>query len=195
MNQWAREFVLIFVPLFIAIDAIATLPIVLTLQRDMNSRERRKMVHIAIATASVLGIIFLVLGKLVLRLLDIKVGHFAIAGGLVLLALALRDLVMGHMVEETPERDEMLAVVPLGTPLTVGPATLTTLLLLSDEYSMWSVLLPLAVNLALAWVIFQQGETFARILGQGGIRGIAKVMSLLLAAIAVRMIFRGIGLI
>lgn len=195
MSQWAKEFVLIFVPLFIAIDAIATLPIVLTLQRDMNSRERRKMVHIAIATASVLGVIFLILGKLVLSLLDIKVGHFAIAGGLVLLALALRDLVMGHMVEETPERDEMLAVVPLGTPLTVGPATLTTLLLLSDEYSMWSVLLPLAVNLALAWVIFQQGETLAHILGQGGIRGIAKVMSLLLAAIAVRMIFRGIGLI
>lgn len=195
MSQWAKEFVLIFVPLFIAIDAIATLPIVLTLQRDMNSRERRKMVHLAIATASVLGVIFLIIGKLVLRLLDIKVGHFAIAGGLVLLALALRDLVMGHMVEETPERDEMLAVVPLGTPLTVGPATLTTLLLLSDEYSMWSVLLPLAVNLALAWVIFQQGETVTRILGQGGIRGVAKVMSLLLAAIAVRMIFRGIGLI
>ncbi|MDO8637565.1 MAG: MarC family protein [Dehalococcoidia bacterium] len=195
MSQWAKEFVLIFVPLFIAIDAIATLPIVLTLQRDMNSRERRKMVHLAIATASVLGVIFLIIGKLVLRLLDIKVGHFAIAGGLVLLALALRDLVMGHMVEETPERDEMLAVVPLGTPLTVGPATLTTLLLLSDEYSTWSVLLPLAVNLALAWAIFQQGETVTRILGQGGIRGVAKVMSLLLAAIAVRMIFRGIGLI
>lgn len=123
MSQWAKEFVLIFVPLFIAIDAIATLPIVLTLQRDMNSRERRKMVHLAIATASVLGVIFLVLGKLVLNIMDIKVGHFAIAGGLVLLALALRDLVMGHMVEETPERDEMLAVVPLGTPLTVGPAT------------------------------------------------------------------------
>ncbi|MBI4596548.1 MAG: MarC family protein [Candidatus Tectomicrobia bacterium] len=195
MNQWAREFVLIFVPLFIAIDAIATLPIVLTLQRDMNTGERRKMVNIAIATASVLGVIFLVLGKLVLNLLDIKVGHFAIAGGLVLLALALRDLVMGRMVEETPEREEMLAVVPLGTPLTVGPATLTTLLLLSDEYSVWSVLLPLVVNLALAWVIFQQGELIARVLGQGGIRGIAKVMSLLLAAIAIRMIFRGISLI
>jgi len=195
MSQWAKEFVLIFVPLFIAIDAIGTLPIVLNLERDMTSRERRKMVHIAIATASVLGVVFLVLGKLVLNIMDIKVGHFAIAGGLVLLALSLRDLVMGHTVEETPERDEMLAVVPLGTPLTVGPATLTTLLLLSDEYSMWSVLLPLAVNLALAWVIFQQGELFARILGKGGIRGVAKVMGLLLATIAVRMIFRGIGLI
>lgn len=195
MNQWAKDFVLTFVPLFVAIDAIGTLPIVLSLQQGLDSRDKRRMVHIAIATASVLGVVFLVLGKVTLNLMGIKIGHFAIAGGLVLIALALRDLVMGRMVEQTPERDEMLAVVPLGTPLTVGPATLTTLLLLSDEHSVWVVLLSLVINLALAWVIFQQGGLFVRILGQGGLRGTAKVMSLFLAAIAVRMIFRGISLI
>ncbi|MBI4287811.1 MAG: MarC family protein [Chloroflexi bacterium] len=195
MTAWAREFVLTFVPLLIAIDAIATVPIVLTLQQGMRPQERVRMVNIAIVTASVLGVIFLVLGKVVLQLLDIQVAHFAIAGGLVLLALALRDLVMGRMVEETPDRQEMLAVVPLGTPLTVGPATLTTLLLLSDEYRIWIVLVSLALNLGIAWVVFQQGKVFARILGQGGIRAVAKVMSLLLAAIAIRMIFRGVSLI
>lgn len=195
MSDWAKDFVLTFAPLFVAIDAIGTLPIILSLQQDMMPRERSRMVHIAIGTASALGVIFLVVGKFILQLLSIKVGHFAIAGGLVLLALSLRDLVTGHMVSETPEREEMLAVVPLGTPLTVGPATLTTLLLLSDEYSVWLVLLSLVINLALAWVIFQQGELFARILGKGGIRGVAKVMSLFLAAIAVRMVFRGISLI
>lgn len=195
MIHWAQGFVLTFFPLFIAIDAVGILPIVLSLQRDMTSQERKRMVHIAIATASALGVIFLIVGKIVLQLLGIKVGHFAIAGGLVLLALALRDLVTGRMVEESPQRDEMLAVVPLGTPLTVGPATLTTLLLLSDEYSIWLVLFSLVLNLALAWVIFMQGDLFARILGQGGLRGLAKVMSLFLAAIAVRMIFRGISLI
>lgn len=192
---WAQEFVPTFVPLFVAIDAIGTLPIVLGLQQDLNTRDRRRMVHIAIATASALGIIFLYLGKVVLRLLGIEVGHFAIAGGLVLLALSLRDLVMGRMVEQAPERDEMLAVVPLGTPLTVGPATLTTLLMLSNDFSIWMVLFSLAANLALAWLIFLQGDRFARVLGQGGLRGMAKVMSLFLAAIAVRMVFRGVSLL
>lgn len=195
MSAWANDFVLTFVPLLVAIDAIGTLPIVLILQQEMSHRERLRMVNIAIITASALGVIFLVLGKIVLQLLGIQVGHFAIAGGLVLLALALRDIVMGRMVQETPDREEMLAVVPLGTPLTVGPATLTTLLLLSDEYPLWLVLVSLAVNLAIAWLTFLQGGLFARILGQGGLRGIAKVMSLFLAAIAVRMVFRGIGLL
>lgn len=192
---WAQEFVLTFVPLFVAIDAIGTLPIVLGLQRDLSARDRRRMVHIAIATASALGVIFLYLGKVVLRLLGIEVGHFAIAGGLVLLALSLRDLVMGRMVEQTPEREEMLAVVPLGTPLTVGPATLTTLLVLNNDFSTWMVLFSLALNLVVAWLIFLQGDRFARVLGQGGLRGMAKVMSLFLAAIAVRMVFRGVSLI
>ena len=183
---------LTFVPLFIAIDALGNLPLVLSLEEGMSHKQRRHLVNVAIVTASVVGLAFLLAGRGILRLLGISVGHFAIAGGLVLLALAMRDLVTGKMVEETVVREEMVAAVPVGTPLTVGPATLTTLLLLSDQYGMPLVLLSFALNMGAAWLVFVQGNRLLGFLGQGGLRAVSKVASLLLAAIGVRMIVRGL---
>jgi len=108
-----------------------------------------------------------------------------------LLGLSLRDLVAGKMME-MPLKEEMVAVVPIGIPLTVGPATLTTLLLLSGQYHLWIVVIAFAVNLVAAWLIFLQANLVIGFLGHGGIRAISKVASLLLAAIAVRMVIRGL---
>ncbi len=186
-----KELVLSFVPLLVAIDAIGTLPIVLGLTEDATRGERLRMVNIALVTALVLGIGFLFLGKWLLRYLSIEVSHFAVAGGIVLLVLAVRDLTTGKMME-MPQKKEMMAVVPIGTPLTVGPATLATLLLLSDQYNEGVVLLAFALNVAAAWLVFVQGGRIAAFLGQGGLRALSKFASLLLAAIAVRMILLGL---
>lgn len=194
MEEIFINFLLCFVPLFVAIDAPGVLPLVLSLTEGMKGKERIRVIHIAILTASIVGLAFLFAGKLVLDLLAISVGHFAIAGGILLLALSLRDLVAGKLME-TPIKEEMVSVVPIGTPLTVGPATLTTLLLLTDEYGLGIVLWAFVLNLLLAWIIFLQGQAIANFLGQGGLRAISKLASLLLAAIAVRMIVKGITLL
>jgi multiple antibiotic resistance protein len=186
--------VLSFVPLFVAIDALGTLPAVIRLSEGMGRRERLRLVNVAIFTASAVGLVFLFMGRAILRVLAISVGHFAVAGGLLLLAFSVRDLVMGKMVDE-PSKEEMVAVVPIGTPLTVGPATLTTLFLLSDQYKLPIVLVAFALNMAAAWLIFLQASAISSFLGRGGLRAVSKVASLLLAAIGVRMIFRGIELV
>lgn len=188
------QLVLTFVPIFIAVDAPGNLPLLLALGQEMERREWSRMVWLAVITASAVGLAFLFLGKAVLGLLGIAVAHFAVAGGLVLLALSMRDLTTGRMME-TPLKEEMVAVVPLGTPLTVGPATLTTLLLLSDQFSLGIVLLSFLLNMVATWVIFREGNRIARFLGQGGLKAVSKVASLLLAAIGVRMIFRGVELL
>jgi len=190
MPHFLGPLLLTFVPLFIAIDALGNLPLVLSLEEGLDKKQRRHLVDLAIVTASVVGLAFLLLGRAILHLLGISVGHFAIAGGLVLLAISVRDLVTGKLVEETVVREEMVAVVPIGTPLTVGPATLTTLLLLTDQYGMGLVLFSFALNMVAAWLVFLQGNHLVGFLGQGGLRAVSKVASLLLAAIGVRMIVR-----
>ena len=120
MSNWP-DFVLTFVPLFIVIDPLGNLPFVISLTEDMSSRERRKTVHTAVATAAIIGFAFLFFGRFILDVMDISVGSFAIAGGLILLVLSIRYMTTGRMVEMIKE--EMVAVVPIGTPLTVGPAT------------------------------------------------------------------------
>jgi multiple antibiotic resistance protein len=189
-----REFLLTVVPLFVAIDALGTVPILISITSDATPAGRVKIVNVAMFTASILALVFLFLGKSILDLLGITIGHFAVAGGTILGALALKDMLTGKFVEPVL-KEEMVAVVPIGTPLIAGPATVTTLILLTSQYNWWIVLISLATNLVVAWLVFLQSNRLVKFLGQGGVRAFSKVMSLLLAAIGVRMIFVGIALI
>jgi multiple antibiotic resistance protein len=119
------------------------------------------------------------------------VDHFAIAGGLILLLISLRELVTTGT-PEAPPKEEMVEVVPIGTPLLAGPATITTLLLLADLYGIGPVLLAFGANLLAAWGVLHQSAAIAAFLGHGGLMALAKVTYMFLAAIAVRMVLKGV---
>ena len=190
--SYGKQFLLSFVPLFVAIDAVGTLAIIVGIIRDTPPRTRLKVVNIALMTALILGFVFLLVGREILRFLGIEVAHFAIAGGLVLLALGIREILGGRPPQDVPEQRELLAVVPIGTPLTAGPATLATLLVLTDKYSLGAVAPAYLANIAIAWVVFFYGASIAAFLGRGGLLALSKVASLLLAAIAVKLIVDGV---
>lgn len=188
-----QSFILTFVPLFIVIDALGNLPFVISLSEGMSAQERHRMAHIAMTTAAAVGLAFLFLGHFILRVMGISVGSFTIAGGFILLVLSIKHITTGRMVEMIKE--EMVAVVPIGTPLTVGPATTTTLLLLVDEFPLYVVLFSFILNLLITWFILLVGNEIFRFMGHGGLKAVSRVFSLLLAAIAVSMIIRGLGLV
>ena len=182
-----------FIPLFIVVDALGNLPIVISLTEGSSPRERYRIVHLASATATVVGLIFLFFGQFILNVLSISVGSFAIAGGIILLVLSIKYMTTGRMVETIKE--EMIAVVPIGTPLVVGPATITTLLILASQFPLYIVLISFMINLLITWVIFMLSETIIKVLRPGGLKAISKVFSLLLAAIAVKMVMDGLNLV
>ena len=191
--EWLGLFILTFIPLFIAIDAVGNLTFVIALSKGMDKSKRRRTIHIAVFTAALVGLAFLFFGQFILNVLGISVGSFAIAGGLVLLVLSIKYVTTGEMVEIVKE--EMVAVVPIGTPLTVGPATITTLLLLATQFPLYLVLLSFVLNILLTWFIFLLSGQIVRFTGRGGLSAISKVFSLLLAAIAVGMVIRGLSLL
>jgi multiple antibiotic resistance protein len=193
MNKFWQDFVLTFVPLFIVIDAIGNLPFVLTLSDGMTTKARNRMIHVALITATAVGLVFLFFGKFILNVMNISVGALTIAGGIILLVLSIRYLVSGKVIEG--DKEEMAAIVPIGTPLVVGPATITTLLLLSSDYSTGITLLSLAVNLLLSWIIFLSGARIAGFLGKGGLKAISQIFSLLLAAIAINLVIDGLNMV
>ncbi len=178
-------------PLFIVINALDKIPYIISLSEGMTKQERRKMIHIATITAAIVGLVFLFFGQFILKVMGISVGAFAIAGGLILLVLSIKYMSTGRMVEAIKE--EMVAVVPIGTPLTVGPATITTLLLLATQFPIYMVLISFALNILIAWGIFMLSSYIVRFMGQGGLKATSRVFSLLLAAIAVSMIIHGLG--
>ena len=196
MVEFLKDLGLAFIPLFVAMDAVGTLPILLGLSENMAPKERTRMVRYAMITALGLGLGFIALGKIVFWLLGIEVFDFLVAGGLILFILAARELLVERRGEQIPTDGGMIGVVPLGTPLIVGPAVLTTLLLLIDRYQgalgVTAVVIAFCINLAIAWLIFAQGNRIAGFLGRAGLRAASKIAMLLLAAIAVMMIREGL---
>jgi len=184
---------LTFVPLFIVIDALGNLPFVIALSEGMSRRERRNVIHVAVITATIVGLAFLFFGQFILNVMGISVGSFTIAGGLILLVLSIKYILTGRVVEAV--REEMIAVVPIGTPLLSGPATIATLLLLVGQYPLHIVLISFMLNLLIAWVLFLLGNQIINFMGKGGLRAVSNVFNLLLAAIAIAMIIRGLEML
>lgn len=189
-----KELGLSFIALFVAMDAIGVLPFLLLLAKDVTPEQRSRMVRYAMLTGVGFGLGFVAIGKGVFLSLGILIDDFLIAGGLILLIFAVRHLLTGQLVETRTVglSSEMLAVVPLGTPLLVGPATLAILLLLTAKYSLSPVLIAFLLNIAVAWLMFAQANRIAGWLHQGGLRALSQIASLLLAAIAVMLIREGI---
>ena len=186
---WLKHLLLALIPLFVAIDPVGLIPVFLGMTEGIDLDHRKRISYQALATAAIVLIGFMFLGKLTFRVLGIGVGDFKIAGGLILLMLASRDLMRTDL--RTPVLPEDFGVVPLGLPLIAGPATLTTLLILMDSVGTEFTLLALLINLLIVAFAFYFADALARLVGKTTLRAISRIIALLLAAIAVSMIRRG----
>ncbi|MDD5496426.1 MAG: MarC family protein [Candidatus Omnitrophica bacterium] len=185
-----REFLLAFIPIFIAMDAIGILPMFIGFTEHLKKTERRRTILQSILTAFIIGILFLFLGRWIFAILGIQVSDFKIAGGAVLLAISLRDILQYEKSHKLPS--ETMGAVPIGTPLVVGPAVLTTIIILLDSYGPFITVLSFVINLIITWIVFFYSAAISNFLGKAGSKAFSKIASLLLAAIAVMMMRKGI---
>ncbi|MFH0732154.1 MAG: MarC family protein [Candidatus Omnitrophota bacterium] len=186
----AKEIVLAFIPIFVAVDAIGVLPIFVSLTHGVSKKGKVKIIFQSVITALCLAVGFIFLGKAVFRFLNITIGDFMIAGGALLFCIAISDIMSPTEKRRQPINE--LGAVPIGTPLIVGPAVLTTSLIIIGEYGLAPTLVSVLINILLAGVIFLFSEYIIKLLGVAGTRALSKIMSLLLAAIAVMMIRKGV---
>ena len=180
-----------FVPLFVAVDSIGLLPLFIALVEGRNKAQVRRIIFQSILTAIIVGLLFLFVGEAVLRFLGITVSDFLVAGGLVLFLIAVNGLFTDPAVK-TNVRPEDLGPVPIGVPLIVGPAVLTTIMLLAQEYGAAPAAFALVANIGLTGILFGISEYVIAVIGKSGAKIMSKIVHLLLAAIAVMMVRRGL---
>src|SRR2546422_5854643 len=125
-----RTLLLTFIPLFVAVDVVAVVLVYLGIGMPLDETARRRLVREATMTAAAIGLGFLLVSDAVLHFLGVTVGDFQVAGGVLLLVLSIYDLLHPELPLRQPGAH--LGVVPLGIPMIVGPATLTTLLTLAQ---------------------------------------------------------------
>ncbi len=186
-----KNFLLCFVPFFVAVDAIGVLPIFIGLTEGLDSHQRRRIIFQSLITASAVAIMFLLGGPFVLALVGVGVSDFMLAGGILLLVISLSDLITGEKRQRAVD-PETIGAVPIGVPLISGPAVLTTAVLLANEHGIAPASAALLVNIGIAGVVFSFAKAIERFLGNAGSKTLSKVASLFLASIAVMLIRKGI---
>ena len=183
-------FVLAFIPLFVAVDPIGLLPVFMNLTGHLRPAERSAVISQSVLTAFVVAVAFLLVGKWLLDQVGVSIWDFSIAGGLILFILSITDLLTTQKARRLPV--STIGVVPLGVPLIVGPAVLTTSLLLLHSYGAILTLASLVLNIAIVWVTLMGAKQVVKVIGEQGAAVVSKVSSLFLAAIAVMLVRRGL---
>jgi multiple antibiotic resistance protein len=181
---------LAFAALFVAVDILGLLPLYLSLTGGLPPEDRRRLPWQCALTAAAVGLGFLAAGQALFQILGITVGDFQVAGGLLLLVLSVSDLVRGPAAVEAA--NTTVGIVPLGTPLVVGPAVLTTLLLLVQTHGYGPTLIAYAGNIVLVYAALRHAPLVERVVGKAGSQAAGKVAGLFLAAFGVSLIRRGL---
>lgn len=177
-----------------AVNAIGVLPMFMSFTEGLDRPKINRIIMQSVVTATIVAVIFLAVGKIILDLLGITVSDFMIAGGTLLFIISLNDLL--SMAKNWSQIDpESLGAVPLGVPLIVGPAVLTTILILVSEYGPLATVAALIVNIIIAGLTFWLYAPIIRLLGKSGAKTVSKLADLLLAAIAVMMVRKGVMLL
>ena len=189
MTIWSAAFLL-----FLVMDPLGNVPMFLVVLKDLDRRRYRRVVLRELVIALAFMLVFLFAGSYVLDLLHVSGYGLSIAGGLILLLIAIRlifppgDGVFGR----TPEGEPF--IVPLAVPLIAGPSTLVTIMLLaSREPQRWPQWL---LAIGLAWLISAGiliwADQLKRVLKEHGLIAMERLMGLILTAVAVQMLLSGI---
>ncbi len=182
-----------FVAVFVLADALGNIPIVLVLTKGMEPEQKHSVVDRATMVATAVMLAFAFAGQWVLKYMDISMGSLRVAGGLLLLIIALRML-EGELDTPVIEENRDVAITPLALPLMAGPGTLTTVMLLMSEspFPHVSVVVGIVAAMLVSWFILRQASRFDEWIGPEGAVIIIKLLGFLLAALAVEIGSSGI---
>jgi len=175
------------IQLFAIINPVGAIPVFLSFTSRLEKNERQKIVNTTTTIVVALLFVFSLFGPLILEALNVSVASFKIGGGVLLLVLAVDDMLTGLTRSKSVELDE-LAVVPLATPLLVGPGTMTTLIVLSSTHAIINVLVGAVIAAAGVYLTLRFSPLLSSLLGKNGVRTVSRIMSVILAAVAAQMI-------
>jgi multiple antibiotic resistance protein len=177
--------------LFIIVDPFGNIPIFIGLTEKMTQPQRRRIFRSATLTGFVLLLVFALVGQQILAFFSISLYSFMIAGGILLLIIAIKLLIEGEWLNPAGS-PENLSAVPIAMPLLVGPGAITATILNLQEFGIAVTLVAVVVVFLLVWLVLRLVEPVHRFLGKSGSSIIARIMALFIAAIAVQYILNGV---
>ncbi|GGP52126.1 MarC family protein [Streptomyces abikoensis] len=185
----------LFLTLFVIMDPPGITPIFLALTAGRPAKVQRRMAWQAATVAFGVIALFGICGRQILDYLHITTPALMIAGGLLLLLVAL-DLLTGKSEEPKQTKDVNVALVPLGMPLLAGPGAIVSVILavqradsVASQVSVWCAIAAIHVVL---WVVMRNSLHIIRVIKDGGVVLVTRLAGMMLSALAVQQIINGI---
>mgnify|MGYP000442828746 FL=1 len=177
-----QELVSAFIVLFAVIDIIGAVPIIL------DQKQKGRPVNAVKATLIAAGLLlaFFFAGDMILKLFQVDIASFAVAGAFIIFLMSL-EMILDIEVFKNIGPIKEATLVPLVFPLLAGAGSFTTLLSLRAEYATLNILLALLLNMVWVFVVLKMTDRIERLLGKGGIYIIRKFFGIILLAISVRL--------
>jgi multiple antibiotic resistance protein len=172
-----------FVILFAVIDIIGNVPIIIKLKERAGEIQSLK----ASVVAMVIMLAFLFFGETLLEVLGVNIKAFAVAGSLILFALAAEMIFGVELFKDDPATYKVVSIVPLAFPLIAGAGTMTTMISLRVEYEAINIALAVVLNVVLVYLVLLSTKKIEKLLGKGGIAILQRVFGIILLAIAVKL--------
>jgi len=189
-----NEIIKTSIMLFIVIDAIGGIPIFISLVPDMSEDEVKKVVNLAIIVSFFILLFFGVIGRWILYLFNINLEEFKIAGGFLLLIIALDEIF--NILPERKYPKEELGIVPIGCPLLAGPGAITVILVILYRFNFPKNYIIMSASVVIVtlvnWIILSRLINIKRIFGRKGILLLTKLMGIILAGISINFLVSGI---
>lgn len=171
-----------FMVLFAIIDILGSIPLILSL------RQKGEKIHALQATLVALAILllFLFAGDFVLKIFNVDIQSFAVAGALVIFIFAL-EMLLDIEIFRNRGPEGSSSIVPLAFPLIAGPGSFTTLLSLRAEYDVENIIIGLVLNLVFVYFVLRSTTKIEKFFGEGGIYVMRKFFGIILLAISVKL--------
>lgn len=169
--------------LFAVVDIVGSIPIIIKL-KEQSGEEIGALRASLVSLGIMIG--FLVLGESILNLFGVDVKSFAVAGSLILFAMAL-EMILGVRLFRDEVSGKTASIVPLAFPIIAGAGTMTSLISLRAEYQEINILIAIFINIVIVFIVLKLTKVIERILGDGGIAILKKVFGIILLAIAVKL--------
>jgi multiple antibiotic resistance protein len=168
--------------LFAVIDIVGSVPIIIKLKETSGSINefRTSLVSFGIMIG------FLILGESILKLFGVTIEAFAVAGALILFAMAL-EMILGVRLFRDEVTGKTASIVPLAFPIIAGAGTMTTLVSLKAEFAQINILLAIFINIIIVFIVLKLTRRIENLLGEGGIAILKKVFGIILLAIAIKL--------
>jgi multiple antibiotic resistance protein len=184
-----------FVTLLVIMDPVGNAPIFVSMTRNMDRAARAAAARRAVLAAGALVVGFALIGRATFDYLNVELGSLSIAGGLLLLLVAL-EMLRGEDYPDGEDGDTDVALVPLATPLVAGPGTIATVIVLAERNpggdGRLAVVGGVIAALLVVWLCLRAAGALSNFIPVSIVQFLTRVFGLLLAAIAVQLVIDGI---